>query len=306
MSSAQIILLALGVSLLFITAVVMLTRASDRDARIESGMVAQEGGVQALRNGIDGLLRKWWVTEKLSDELRAADLRLGVLEYLVLTVAAAFVAKLAVGAVISEVLGWVGALVVLKVSWSLVKRAQRRRVERFAAQLPALARILANGANAGLALPAGIALAANELAEPAAHEMWLTSEALRYGRTLESALADLRDRLPSQEVGVMVSTLLVQQRTGGAVVTALRDMSETLDARKELRREIRTTMSGPMFTGYATIALGLFTMVMLNQMSDGLIDTMFSDPLGRIALGAGGFLFSIGFILIRTITKVRL
>ena len=49
-----------------------------------------------------------------------------------------------------------------------------------------------------------------------------------------------RGRLPSREVAVLVSTLLVSARSGGSLVTALRDIADTLEARKETRREVRT------------------------------------------------------------------
>ena len=99
------------------------------------------------------------------------------------------------------------------------QRAQRR--DAFIAQLPDLARVLSNGASAGLSLPAAVQLAARELPEPAAAEMRVVVQELRVGQPIEDALEALRDRLPSREVGVLMTTLVIQQRAGGDTVRAL-------------------------------------------------------------------------------------
>ena len=110
--------------------------------------------------------------------------------------------------------------------------------------------MLANGASAGLSLPAAVQLAARELPEPAAAEMRSVVEQLRVGQPVEDALESLRERLPSRELGVLMTTLVIQQRAGGDTVRALNELSGTLEARKDLLREIRTLLSGAVYTSY--------------------------------------------------------
>ncbi len=52
----------------------------------------------------------------------------------------------------------------------LGRRLDRRR-EQFVAQLPEVARLLSNGASAGLSMPAAIELAAREIEAPASEEL---------------------------------------------------------------------------------------------------------------------------------------
>ncbi len=95
--------------------------------------------------------------------------------------------------------------------------------------MPEIARVLANATNAGLSIATAIAIAGDELDEPARGELQQVSVSLSFGNDIESALEELRDRLPSREVGVLMSTLLVSARSGGSLVTSLRTIADTLE-----------------------------------------------------------------------------
>ena len=53
-----------------------------------------------------------------------------------------------------------------------------------------------------------------------------------------------------------MTTLIIQQRAGGDTVRALSELGQTLEARKDLLREIRTMLSGAVFTSYLVAAHG--------------------------------------------------
>ena len=174
-----------------------------------------------------------------------------------------------------------------------VERAARPRAATpFVAQLPDLARVLANGASAGLSLPAAVQLAARELPEPAAAEMRVVVQELRVGQPIEDALEALRDRLPSRELGVLMTTLVIQQRAGGDTVRALNELGHTLEARKDLIREIRTLLSGAVYTSYVVAGIGLAAIVLMNLISPGRDARDDDDVRGH--RGAGGQRRAVG------------
>ena len=59
------------------------------------------------------------------------------------------------------------------------------------------------------------------------------STSCRWAGSLADSLDRLRRRLPSREIAVLMTTLIVQQRSGGDAVSALHELSETLDSRRE-------------------------------------------------------------------------
>ena len=142
--------------------------------------------------------------------------------------------------------GWPSGWLLLR--WWL-RRGRDRRRERFVQQIPELARVLANATNAGLSISTAWAVAETELAEPAKTEIKRLNASIRFGASLEEAMLQLNDRLPAREVRVLMSTLVVSARSGGSLIKALRDISLTLDERKEVRREVRTTLAQSRATG---------------------------------------------------------
>lgn len=206
-------------------------------------------------------------------------------------------------------LGRIGSTIValmlpmLFVTW--LRRAAAKREEAFIAQLPELARIVANGNSAGLSMGRCLAMAGREMAEPAGGEMRRVVSRLDLGWGVDQALTDLSGRMPSRELDVLVRTIVVQARTGGALTKALMDISQALDDRKELRREVATVILGSAVSGYAVIIIGAGAIIMLNLLQPGMIDQMASTMLGRVVLVAAVGLFSLGLILMRLVSRVE-
>ncbi len=208
---------------------------------------------------------------------------------------------LAVG--LAPVLGLLGVVAVVVGIRTYLSRAQERRNEQFVAQMPELARVLSNATGAGLSIAAAILVASDELAAPAGPELRRVASRMRFGDSLDQALSGLEERLPSREVSVLVSTLLVSARSGGSLVSALRDIADTLDERKEIRREVRTTLAQSTSTGYLVIGMGFGLLFLLNAIQPGTVEAMTASWLGRAGLVAGGTLFVSGFVLIRRMTR---
>lgn len=186
---------------------------------------------------------------------------------------------------------------------AFIRRAKARRLEAFIVQMPELARVLANATSAGLSITSALAIAGDELAAPAGPELRSVANSIRFGTDLVSALDAMGKRLPSREVAVLLSTLVVCARSGGSLVTSLRDIANTLEARKETRREIRTTLAQAVATGYLVIALGVGMLFLLNGIQPGSVEKMTGHIVGQIALVVSGSLFALGFYLIRRMTR---
>lgn len=128
---------------------------------------------------------------------------------------------------------------------------------------------------------------------------------MRVGRALDEALESLRRRLPSREVAVLLTTIIIQQRAGGDTVRALQELGSTLDARKDLLREIKTLLSGSVYTSYVVAGIALLTVVAVNALNPGVLREMTSSFIGIAALVIAGVLWSLAFVLIRKTTRVE-
>ncbi|WP_151526318.1 type II secretion system F family protein [Serinicoccus kebangsaanensis] len=242
---------------------------------------------------------------------RALDLRLtgahlpaGPADFVVIVGATSLV----VGYLLHGFMGNVGsALVVVAIVASALRWLEVRRQKRIAAfieQLPDLARLLSNATSAGLALRRGVDLVVQELPDPAHTEFLEIQRQMSLGQSLNDTLADLNDRLPSRELDVLVRTLLIQSQAGGRLTTALNGIAGTLEDRRDLERELRTTMSGAIFSGYMVLMIGVGSVFLMNLVSPGSLDALTQNLIGQIVLAVAGVMFVLGFILIRRITRV--
>ncbi len=181
-----------------------------------------------------------------------------------------------------------------------------KRTEAFINQLPELTRVLANATQAGLALRTAIAMAAEELDNPAGEEFRKVADQLAVGRSLDDALNELAERLPSRELTVLVSTLILSNRAGGTIVSSLRNLTDTLEERKETRREVTTLLSQVKVTAVAVPLLGFGFLLILNGMRDGALDDMTNATAGKVAVVIASGLYGLGFFLINRLTRVRI
>ena len=129
-------------------------------------------------------------------------------------------------------------------------------------------------------------------------------EELRVGQPVDDALDAMRRRLPSRELGVLMTTLVIQQRAGGDTVRALNELGQALEARKDLIREIRTMLSGAVFTSYLVVGIGVGAILAMNLMAPGVMREMATSLVGIATLVFTGTLWAVAFVLIRRTTRV--
>ena len=101
-----------------------------------------------------------------------------------------------------------------------------------------------------------------------------------------------------------MTTLVIQQRAGGDTVRALNELGGTLEARKEVLREIRTVLSGAVYTSYVVGGIGVAGIVLMNLISPGVMRELTSTLPGIAALTVSGTLWAIAYVLIRRTTRV--
>jgi tight adherence protein B len=299
-------LLYIGASLVALLGLWLLASSSARRS-----LLAERGGAEletgpSVSERLDARLVRTRRGAVLGARLNSVGSSLGLTRFLAFVAAAAIGAALLVSIVFPPLLAVAAGLVA---GWACVARLERqleKRKEQFVAQLPEVARLLANGASAGLSMPAAIELAVREIQPPASEELQTVIDELTFGRSLDDSLASLQRRLPSREIAVLLTTLIIQQRAGGDVVRALSELSHTLDQRRDTLREVKTLMAGAVFSSYLVPILGLGALLMLDSLNSHTLDQMTSTPIGIAALIVASLLYAAGTVAIRRVTRIEL
>ncbi|MEU7063530.1 type II secretion system F family protein [Streptomyces sp. NPDC046161] len=307
-----LILLTLGATLLACLLVVLGVHAyaagrAQRAALIErlsaSGAPEPPGRRRRFR-GVDRRLRRTRLGRRIEVKLATTGLDLTPGEFFVYMLMSVAGVWLVSASLLAPFFGPVAGLIGLWAGNAFLNWQRTRRTERFINQLPELARILANATQAGLALRTAIGMAAEELEAPAGEELGRVADRLAVGHSIEESLGELTERLPSRELVVLVSTLVLSARAGGALVGSLRNLTVTLEQRKETRREIRTQLSQVTVTAYLVPAIGLGSLLLVDMMMPGALDRMTGALIGQTAVVIALGLFTLGFVLIRRLSKI--
>ncbi|MEV0095992.1 type II secretion system F family protein [Streptomyces sp. NPDC050738] len=254
---------------------------------------------------VDTRLRRTAAGKRIAHRIAATGLDLTPGEFLVYALLATGVLWAVAAAFLAPFFGPVAALIALWAANTFLNWQRQKRIEAFINQLPELSRILANATAAGLALRTALSMAADELEAPAGEELSTVANQLALGRSIDEALSELADRLPSRELVVLVTTLILSNRAGGTVVASLRNLTTTLEERKETRREVVTMLAEVNATAYTLPLLGLGAMVMLNSMAPGSLARMTGSTIGQIAVVVSMALYAIGFIAMRRLGKIE-
>ncbi|MFS0693993.1 type II secretion system F family protein [Streptomyces nitrosporeus] len=280
---------------------------AERDALVErlshTGQIPDTGRHRRFP-GVDRRLRTTALGRRIELKLAATGLDISPGEFFVYAVVAVAALWAIASSLLATFFGPVAAVIAVWGANTFLNWQRTKRTERFINQLPELSRILANATQAGLALRTAISMAADELEAPAGEELSRVARRLAVGESLDDALSELTDRLPSRELVVLVTTLVLSNRAGGTVVSSLRNLTETLEERKETRREVKTQLSQVTVTAYAVPVFGLGSLLLLNAVMPGALDRMTGAFIGQAAVVVSIALYALGFFVIRRLSRI--
>ncbi len=242
----------------------------------------------------------------LRERLRAAGLEVSPVAFVGAAAAMGAVAAMALMAVFRQpVLALVALPVGVMAARVAIGIADRRHLRRVGEAMPAVAQMLASAVAAGLSLRQAIIRSARDTPDPLGAELRRASAEMELGARVDDALTGLCARLPDPDLGLLVTAILVQRRTGGDLARALRDMSARLEERGRLAREIRGATAQARATAWMVAALPLLAAGLAESAAPGLISRTASMPMGAGVLVASVVLQVGGILLIRRIAAVQ-
>jgi tight adherence protein B len=182
-----------------------------------------------------------------------------------------------------------------------IKRS--KRIAAFNRALPECIDIIARSLRAGHSLVAAISIVADQAVEPAKTEFSEVYKKQNYGLPFRDALMQLLDRVPSQDLRVLITGILVQKDTGGNLAEILDRILFVIKERMRIQGEIRTHTAQGRMTGWILCALPVVMLVLINIVNPGYSNVLFTDPLGKKMLYAGVGMLILGGIIIRKIVN---
>lgn len=241
----------------------------------------------------------------LDFKMQQAGIPLLGTEFLILlgiSMAVAFV----VGSFVSSRLhvGVLAALGVAMAEWAYVLFRIDRREAAFTNQLGDCLMMVANAMRAGFSFLQAMDLISKEMEPPMSEEFKHVMRDINLGASVERALDDMDKRVNSPDFSLVVTAVLIQQQVGGDLAHILDTISETIQDRIRMRREVRTLTAQGRMSGWVLAALPIVTGLLISSISPGYMDPLFNDRWGHIAIAIAAVMEIVGFFVIQRIVDI--
>lgn len=180
---------------------------------------------------------------------------------------------------------------------------RKSRIAAFNKALPDSIDMIARSLRAGHSMIASISIVAEHAVEPVGSEFAEVFRKQNFGLPIREALMELLERIPSQDMRVLATAILVQKDTGGNLAEILDRTVKVIRERLRIQGEIRTHTAQGRMTGWILCALPVVMLVLINMVNPGYSDVLFKEGTGRYLLYLGIVLLSIGGFIIRAIVN---
>lgn len=202
------------------------------------------------------------------------------------------------------ILAIAGAVVgiVLPDFWVRQTRAMRR--QKFQNQLVDTLFVLSSSLRAGLSLTQAFEVLESEMPPPASQEFGLMIKEHRLGRTLEEALQSLNDRMPSEELHLITTAVMVARETGGDITNIITQLIGTIREKRKLDDKVKTLTIQGRLQAYIMSGLPVIFGLFVQTVSPDYFQPMLQDSTGRMLIVLAAVLWVVGMVILFRMCKV--
>jgi tight adherence protein B len=251
---------------------------------------------------LEDLLQKYPIVHGLELRIAQADSKMSVVRLLLFTITLAvagfvvaycFVPFLAIQLTAACVAGYV--------PFGVISFKRGRRIAAFNAALPDAIDMMGRALRAGHSMVASINVVAEQSVEPVRYEFSEVFKQQNFGLPLRDALNQMLDHVPSQDLRVLVTGILVQKETGGNLAEILDRTANVIRERLRIQGEIKTHTAQGRMTGWILCTLPVVMLLVINIINPGYSRVLMDTDIGHKLIYAGLFLLTTGGMVIRQI-----
>ena len=250
-----------------------------------------------VRAGVDGYLHQKtaWATGELDAmfvDVAAKRLRFSFL----------------IGPVVGAALGWVvlrsvmgliiGVVAGLLLPQLYIVRMKARRQQQFQGQLVDTLMLMSSSLKAGLSILQAFEVVADEMPPPISQEFGLVLKENKMGMPIQETLLRIKTRMPSDDLNLVVTAVLVARETGGDVTAVFSRLIETLRERRKLKERVKTLTIQSRIQGIVMMILPVAFAFFAYSFNKEFFQVFFTDALGRVLLMLAVALELLGAFLI--------
>ena len=217
-------------------------------------------------------------------------------------------------AVVSLLCIWLFGNVVVGLGFGLIGLAlpkillwwlKKKRNEKFDRQLVEALTNLGNSLQAGFSLNQGLELLAREMDNPMAQEIGIAVREIQVGVELEEALEHLYERMPSRDLDLIITSILISREVGGDLTEIFDNIAQTIRDRHRIEGKIKALSAQGKLQGFVILCIPPGMAIALSYIAPKMIEPLFTTPIGWALMALVVALMAMGIYTIYRIVAIE-
>jgi tight adherence protein B len=193
----------------------------------------------------------------------------------------------------------------LSLPFLYVRSKRTKRLSKLEQELPEALGMMVSALRVGHSLIASLGAVAQESPEPISGEMRKCFEEHNYGVDLRTALVNLTERAPIQDLRIFVAAVLIQKESGGNLAEVLEKVAQTTRERFRLKKQVSVHTAQGRMTGWILSLLPLGLGLGLYFVNPNGMSVLWTRPVGLKLLYTATAMDVVGALSIRKIVRIR-
>lgn len=197
------------------------------------------------------------------------------------------------------------ALAAALVPYFRLRMQRQKRLDRFEEQMAEALDVMSRALKAGHPFNETLNFVAEEMDEPIGPEFGRLFSDINYGMPSKTAFYALMKRVPSVSLHTLITAVLIQQESGGALAEILEKVAEVIRGRFRLQRRIKTLSAEGRMSAWVLSLLPFVLAGMLTVVSPDYLPVLFNDPAGQKLIAVAIGLMLAGILWMRHIIRIK-
>ena len=181
----------------------------------------------------------------------------------------------------------------------------KKRITLFNVQMIDGLGLMANGMKSGLSIIQALGMVKQEMPNPLSQEFDYVLKQQQLGVSVEDAFQNLAKRVPSEDVNMFVTAIVILKETGGNLAETFETIVYTIRERVKVEQKISAMIAQNIAQGAIVFCMPYGMVAMFYFSDPEFLMPMFREPIGWAMIGLALILQFIGGFMIIKIVQIK-
>ncbi|MHC5038427.1 MAG: type II secretion system F family protein [Planctomycetota bacterium] len=202
------------------------------------------------------------------------------------------------------VIGILAGILGLPVPMIILRVLKSRREKKFGIQLVDALMNMGNALKAGFSLPQSFLQVEKEMDNPISQEFRLLNQEVRIGLSLEEALHHLYQRMPGEDLDLVITSIVISRDLGGNLTEVFDNIAQTIRDRHIIEGKIRALTAQGKLQGIIMVLLPFVVGFAIHIIDPTIIQPLYQTEAGWGIVVMLILMTIIGYFWIRKIVTI--